>query len=147
MDAFYASVELLRYPDCAASRVIGGGRRYQPEESTDVATGRVVRKFATLRGYTGRGVITTATYEARALGLHSALGLMKAAALAPDTILLPTDFDAYRKYSRLFKTAVRTFAPQVEDRGIDEIYIDLTGVDTPCRRPHGTAAGGAAPGR
>ena len=110
MDAFYASVELLRYPELRGQPVvIGGGRRYQPEESTDIATGRVVRKFATLRGYTGRGVITTATYEARALGLHSALGLMKAAALAPDTILLPTDFDAYRKHSRLFKTAVRTW--------------------------------------
>jgi DNA polymerase-4 len=59
------------------------------------------------------------------------MGLMKAAALAPDTILLPTDFDAYRKYSRLFKAAVRTLAPQIEDRGIDEIYIDLTGVDSP----------------
>jgi len=73
----------------------------------------------------------TATYEARALGLHSALGLMKAAAVAPDVILLPTDFDAYKKYSRLFKAAVRTLAPQVEDRGIDEIYIDLTDVESP----------------
>ena len=73
----------------------------------------------------------TATYEARALGLHSALGLMKAAAIAPDVILLPTDFDAYRKYSRLFKAAVRTLATQIEDRGIDEIYIDLTDVESP----------------
>jgi DNA polymerase IV len=132
MDAFYASVELLRYPELRGQAVvIGGGRRHQPEETTDPATGQVARKFSTLRGYAGRGVITTATYEARALGLHSALGLMKAAALAPHAILLPTDFDAYRKYSRLFKTAVRTFAPQVEDRGIDEIYIDLTDVDAP----------------
>jgi DNA polymerase-4 len=75
----------------------------------------------------------TATYEARALGLHSALGLMKAAAIAPDVILLPTDFDAYRKYSRLFKAAVRTLTTQVEDRGIDEIYIDLTDVESPHR--------------
>ena len=108
MDAFYASVELLRYPELRGQPVvIGGGRRHQPEEIVDPATGRVTRKFATLRGYAGRGVITTATYEARKFGLHSALGLMKAAALAPDTILLPTDFDAYRKYSRLFKAAVR----------------------------------------
>jgi len=57
------------------------------------------------------------------------MGLMKAAALAPDAILLPTDFDAYRKYSRLFKMAVSDIAPQIEDRGIDEIYIDLTGVN------------------
>ena len=132
MDAFYASVELLRYPELRGQPVvIGGGRRHQPEEIVDPATGAVTRKFATLRGYAGRGVITTATYEARKFGLHSALGLMKAAALAPDAILLPTDFDAYRKYSRLFKAAVREIAPRIEDRGIDEIYVDLTDVQPP----------------
>ena len=132
MDAFYASVELLRYPELRGQPVvIGGGRRHQPEEAIDAATGRVVRRFATLAGYVGRGVITTATYEARALGLHSALGLMKAAQLAPDAILLPTDFDAYRRYSRLFKAAVAAIAPQIQDNGIDEIYIDLTGVTLP----------------
>jgi DNA polymerase-4 len=87
-----------------------------------------VRTFATLRHYVGRGVITTATYEARAFGLHSAMGMMKAAQLAPDTVLLPVDFDAYRKYSRLFKEAVRAIAPRIQDNGIDEIYIDLTNV-------------------
>ena len=132
MDAFYASVELLRYPELLGQPVvIGGGRRHQPEEVVDPDTGRVSRRFATLRGYVGRGVITTATYEARAHGLHSALGLMKAAQLAPDAILLPTDFDAYRKYSRRFKAAVAEIAPTIEDRGIDEIYIDLTGVRPP----------------
>src|SRR5206468_8234545 len=90
MDAFYASVELLRYPELRGRPVvIGGGRRHQPEEAIDPATGQVVRKFATLRNYVGRGVATTATYEARALGVHSALGLMKAAQLAPDAVLLP----------------------------------------------------------
>jgi len=132
MDAFYASVELLRYPELRGKPVvIGGGRRHQPEEEVDPATGATVRRFATLRGYVGRGVATTATYEARAFGLHSAMGLMKAAALAPDTVLLPVDFDEYRRYSRLFKAAVRTIAPTVEDRGIDEIYIDLTDVSPP----------------
>src|SRR5690606_23805532 len=53
-------------------------------------------------------------------------GLMKAAQLAPDAILLPADFDAYRHYSRLFKQAVAEIAPDIEDRGIDEIYIDLS---------------------
>jgi DNA polymerase-4 len=129
MDAFYASVELLRYPELRGRPVvIGGGRRHQPEEILDPDTGRIERRFATLRGYVGRGVITTATYEARAFGLHSALGLMKAAQLAPDTILLPIDFDAYRRYSRMFKSAVIDIAPEVEDRGIDEIFIDLTGI-------------------
>jgi len=132
MDAFYASVELLRYPELRGRPVvIGGGRRHQPVETVDAATGRPVRTFATLSGYAGRGVVTTATYEARALGLHSAMGLMKAAQLAPEAVLLPTDFDAYRKYSRLFKAAVRAIAPRIQDNGIDEIYVDLTGVDPP----------------
>jgi len=129
MDAFYASVELLRYPELKGRPVvIGGGRRHQPTSSPDPVTGEPVRTFATLRRYAGRGVITTATYEARALGLHSAMGLMKAAQLAPDTVLLPVDFDAYRKYSRLFKDAVRALAPRIQDNGIDEIYVDLTDV-------------------
>jgi len=136
MDAFYASVELLRYPELRGRPVvIGGGRRSQPEEATDPQTGRVTRTFATLRGYTGRGVATTATYEARALGVHSALGLMKAAKLAPDAVLLPTDFDSYRRYSRLFKAAVAEITPQIQDNGIDEIYIDLTGVRPPTELP------------
>jgi DNA polymerase-4 len=136
MDAFYASVELLRYPELRGRPVvIGGGRRSAPEETTDLGTGRMMRSFATLRDYTGRGVATTATYEARALGVHSALGLMKAAKLAPDAVLLPTDFDSYRRYSRLFKVAVAAIAPQIQDNGIDEIYIDLTGVRPPTETP------------
>src|SRR3954469_22135403 len=132
MDAFYASVELLRYPELKGKPVvIGGGRRHQPQEAVDPVTGRTVRRFATLRGYVGRGVATTSTYEARALGLHSAQGLMKAAAIAPDVILLPVDFDAYRRYSRMFKAAVARIAPRMEDRGIDEIYLDLTDVQPP----------------
>jgi len=122
MDAFYASVELLRYPDLRGQPVvIGGGRDHRPHIQPDGT-----RRYSTLRHYAGRGVITTATYEARALGAHSGMGVMKAAQLAPDAVLLPVDFDEYRKYSRLFKAAVRQIAPLVEDRGIDEIYIDVT---------------------
>ena len=122
MDAFYASVELLRYPDLRGQAVvIGGGRDHAPQVLADGT-----RRYARLRHYVGRGVITTATYAARAFGVNSGLGLMKAAALAPDAVLLPVDFDEYRKYSRLFKAAVRRVAPVVEDRGIDEIYIDLS---------------------
>lgn len=116
MDAFYASVELLRHPQLRGQPVVIGGRRTAPHEGD----------YARLRDYVGRGVITTATYEARALGVHSAMGMMKAARLAPDAVLLPVDFPAYRHYSRLFKAAVAEIAPHIEDRGIDEIYIDLT---------------------
>ena len=122
MDAFYASVELLRYPQLRGKPVVIGGRRRTAADQSSSAV------IPTLRDYSGRGVITTATYEARALGVHSGMGLMKAAQLAPAALLLPADFDEYRRYSRMFKDAVRAVAPQIEDRGIDEIYIDLTGL-------------------
>ncbi|MFL9924215.1 DNA polymerase IV [Herbaspirillum lusitanum] len=122
MDAFYASVELLRYPQLRGQAVvIGGGSAARPVLQEDGSL-----QFARLRDYTGRGVVTTSTYEARALGVFSAMGIMKAAQLAPDAILLPTDFDAYRRCSRAFKEAVAGIAPLIEDRGIDEIYIDLS---------------------
>ena len=124
MDAFYASVELLRYPELRGHPVVIGGRAlHQPAERAD---GR--REFAQLRDYAGRGVVTTSTYEARALGVFSAMGMMKAAKLAPEAFLLPADFEAYRHYSRSFKQAVAAIALLIEDRGIDEIYIDLTDI-------------------
>jgi len=122
MDAFYASVELLRYPELRGQPVVIGGRGGQ--QPTPQADGS--RRFARLRNYTGRGVVTTSTYEARACGVFSGMGVMKAAKLAPDAFLLPADFDAYRHYSRLFKAAVAGIVPLIEDRGIDEIYIDLS---------------------
>jgi DNA polymerase-4 len=124
MDAFYASVELLRYPELKGQPVVIGGRREHAPKRRDDGT----HEFAKLRNYTGRGVATTSTYAARDLGVFSAMGLMKAALRAPDAILLPTDFDRYRHYSRLFKAAVAEVAPVIEDRGIDEIYIDLSEV-------------------
>ncbi len=128
MDAFYASVELLRYPELLGLPVVIGGRSaHQPLTQADGS-----RHFYRLRDYIGRGVITTSTYEARAMGVFSAMGMMKAAKLAPDAILLPVNFDDYRHYSRLFKQAVASVAPLIEERGIDEIYIDLSAfADTP----------------
>jgi DNA polymerase-4 len=76
----------------------------------------------------GRGVITTATYAARQFGVGSAMGLMKAAKLCPDAILLPVDFDEYRRFSREFKAVITDIAPVMEDRGVDEVYIDFTTV-------------------
>src|SRR5690606_31326484 len=88
MDAFYASVELLRYPELKGLPVvIGGSNAAQPSLAPDGT-----RLYSRLGDYVGRGVVTTATYEARALGVHSAMGMMKAARLAPDAILLPADF-------------------------------------------------------
>lgn len=122
MDAFFASVELLRYPQLRGLPVVIGGKSdHKPIIQADGSL-----RFARLRDYVGRGVITSATYEARAAGLSAAMGMMKAAQLAPDTILLPADFDAYRHYSQLFKAAVAKITAQIEDSGIDEIYVDLS---------------------
>lgn len=118
MDAFYASVELLRRPELRGQMVVVGGSRHRAAEYAG--------DWPRLGDYTGRGVVTTATYEARARGIHSGMGLMKAAALAPQAVLLPADFDEYRRLSRAFKAAVAEMAPDIEDRGIDEIYIELT---------------------
>lgn len=134
MDAFYASVELLRYPQLKGLPVVIGGRRRRDDDAllqkyadrplSDIP----VEEFALLKDYAGRGVITTATYPARAFGVGSAMGLMKAAKLCPQAILLPVDFDEYRRYSRRFKEVITEIAPVMEDRGVDEVYIDFTQV-------------------
>ena len=134
MDAFYASVELLRYPQLKGLPVvIGGGRRKVDEAIEKLAEGQTladipVDAFARLKDYAGRGVITTATYAARQFGVGSAMGLMKAAKLCPQAILLPVDFDQYRHYSRMFKETILEFTPLMENRGVDEVYIDFTDV-------------------
>jgi DNA polymerase-4 len=84
--------------------------------------------FPRISGYTGRGVITTATYAARQFGVGSAMGVMKAAKLCPDAFLLPVDFDQYRHYSQRFKAIITDIAPLMENRGVDEVYIDFTHV-------------------
>jgi DNA polymerase-4 len=134
MDAFYGSVELLRYPQLKGKPVvIGGGRRRVDEAIRNVPEGGTladipVDSFPRLKDYTGRGVITTATYPARQFGVGSAMGLMKAAKLCPQAIILPVDFDEYRRYSRAFKQVILEVAPLMEDRGVDEVYIDFTDV-------------------
>ena len=134
MDAFYASVELLRYPQLKGLPVvIGGGRRavdgaIAPGQESRPLSEIPLSQFPLLKDYTGRGVITTATYAARQFGVGSAMGLMKAAKLCPQAIILPVDFSEYGKYSRLFKGIVTEIAPVMEDRGVDEVYIDFTDV-------------------
>lgn len=129
MDAFFASVELLRYPQLRGEPVVVGGRRVPaPQQAGDGQW-----RYGRLGDYAGRGVVTTSTYEARKLGVFSGMGLMQSARLAPQAILLPADFEAYRHYSRLFKEAVVQIAPVMEDRGIDEIYLDLTQIDEDAR--------------
>lgn len=146
MDAFFASIELLRYPQLKGLPVVIGGGRRRVDVALLEASGvahdeRALRfipidDFPRLKDYVGRGVITTATYAARQFGVGSAMGMMKAAKLCPEAIVLPVDFDEVRKYSRAFKEAIREVAPLVEDRGIDEVYVDFTDV------PGGQRGGG-----
>ena len=144
MDAFFASVELLRYPQLKGLPVvIGGGRRTVDEALMAQHGERALRfipvaEFPLLKDYVGRGVITTATYPARQFGVGSAMGMMKAARLCPQAIVLPVDFDEIRRFSRLFKSTILEVAPLMQDRGIDEVYIDFTDV------PGGQRDGGRA---
>ncbi|MES2936441.1 MAG: DNA polymerase IV [Pseudomonadota bacterium] len=134
MDAFFASVELLRYPQLKGLPVvIGGGhgeadaamrKRYAGLPLSQIP----VEAFPLLKDYVGRGVITTATYPARQFGIGSAMGMMKAAKLCPQALVLPVDGDEVRRYSRAFKAVIREIAPVMEDRGVDEVYIDFTEV-------------------
>ncbi len=142
MDAFYASVELLRYPQLKGLPVvIGGGRRRiddmlgrlreahpDYEWSEDKLHEIPLDFFPRIAGYTGRGVITTATYAARQFGVGSAMGVMKSVKLCVDAILLPVDFDQYRYSSQRFKAIITDIAPLMENRGVDEVYIDFTHV-------------------
>ncbi|ARU05266.1 DNA polymerase IV [Comamonas serinivorans] len=151
MDAFFASVELLRFPQLAdAPVIIGGGRLNVADwmarlntrlplhlgrpwgddgEGGQADLARIpLDQFPRLSDYKGRGVITTATYPARAFGVGSAMGMMKAAKLCPQAIWLPADFDRYRDYSRRFKAEILRLAPVMENRGVDEVFIDFTDV-------------------
>jgi len=104
MDAFYASVELLRRPELRGRPVAIGGHG-DPNS---------------------RGVVTTATYEARAFGIRSGMALRRAAELCPQCVFLPVDFPEYRLWSRRFKAAIAEVTSRIEDRGIDEVYIDFS---------------------
>ena len=140
MDAFFASVTLLQYPQLQALPVVIGGQRMTPEElvahinerhpgsqwRADAAIDPA--QFPRLSDYRGRGVATTATYAARQFGLGSGMGLARAAHLCPQAILLPPDFERYRCFSQAFKAIILSEAPVMEDRGIDEVFIDLTKV-------------------
>lgn len=140
MDAFFASVALLQYPQLEGLPMVIGGRRmtapellaeinrrhpgrtWEPEELALIPPAL----FPRLANYRGRGVSTTATYAARQYGLRSGMGLVRSAQLCPQAILLPVDFERYRHYSRQFKQIILSMAPVMEDRGIDEVFIDLS---------------------
>jgi DNA polymerase-4 len=107
MDAFYASVELRRRPELKGKPVI-------------------------VCGSGPRAVVTTASYEARRLaGIHSAMPAATARRRLPDAVYIPPDFSAYREASREVMAILRRNAETVEVVGMDEAYIDLTGLFAP----------------
>lgn len=144
MDAFYASVELLRYPQLKDFPLVIGGAPTAADRAlrllyADTPLAEIpTEAFPRLQAYTGRGVITTANYLARVFGVGSAMGLMKAAKLCPQAILLPVDFAEYKRYSAAFKKVILEIAPVMESRGVDEVYIDFSAV------PGGQRQGGRA---
>ena len=108
MDAFYASVELLRHPELRGQPLVIGGRG-DPRANPG-----------------GRGVVTTASYEARKFGVHSAMPMAEAVRRCPHAVFLPADFVEYRRMSARFKEELYRVTPLIEDRGIDEVYLDFT---------------------
>ena len=109
MDAFFSSVEQRRRPELAGKPVVVGGGG-DP---------------------TRRGVVSTASYEARKFGIHSAMPLMTAYKLCPEAVFLPVDYEEYSRVSERIKEILREFSPTIEDVGIDEAFLDLSSVDRP----------------
>jgi DNA polymerase-4 len=109
MDAFYVSIEMLRHPELRGKPVV-------------VA-------------YDGpRGVVTTASYEARKYGVHSALPMVTARRRCPDLTVLPVDMQLYKRGSVKVMETLREFSDEVEVVGMDEAYVDLSGSPVPQSR-------------
>jgi len=115
MDAFFVSVELLARPELIGLPVIVGGQRDQ------------------------RGVVTSASYEARRFGVHSAMALRTAAKLCPQAVFLDSHHELYGRWSDRIASILSKYSPTVEMASVDEAYIDLAGTE----RLHGPALAAA----
>ncbi|MEO9870386.1 MAG: DNA polymerase IV [Ekhidna sp.] len=104
LDAFYVSCTLLKMPELVGKPVIIGGT-------------------------SNRGVVTSASYEARKYGVHSAMPTRYAKQLCPDAIILQGDFDMFTYYSNMVNEIIAEKAPILERASIDEFYMDVSGMD------------------
>ncbi len=109
MDAFYAAIEQRERPALRGRPVIVGGPR------------------------NARGVVSAASYEARAFGVHSAMPLRLAARLCPSAAFVPGRMDLYAEVSERVLNIFRTYTPLVEPLSLDEAFLDVTG----CERRYG----------
>jgi DNA polymerase-4 len=105
MDAFFVSVELLGHPELQGLPVVVGGRRDQ------------------------RGVVTSASYEARRFGVHSAMPLRTAARLCPQAVFLESRPELYGRWSDRIAAILARYSPVVEMASVDEAYLDLAGTE------------------
>lgn len=109
MDAFFAAVEQGRNPNLIGKALVIGG-------SGDP---------------TQRGVVSTASYEARKFGIHSAMPLRTAYKLCPHAVFLPVDYREYARVSGKIKDILQKFCPLMQDVGIDEAFLDISQIDKP----------------
>src|SRR5215469_15051620 len=105
MDAFFVSVELLERPELRGLPVVVGGQKDQ------------------------RGVVTSASYEARKFGVHSAMPLRTAGKLCPHAVFLNNRHELYAQWSDRVAAILNKYSPVVEMASIDEAYIDLSGTE------------------
>jgi len=105
LDAFYVSMELLRRPELRGLPVVVAG------------------------GLGNRGVVNTASYEARKFGVRSAMPVSQARRLCPKAVFLESDYSYYSKASRQFHAILRDYTPLVEPAGADEAYLDVRGTE------------------
>jgi len=106
LDAFFASVEVVLNPVLKGKPIIVGGKPNQ------------------------RGVVATASYEARTFGVHSAMPLVTAHKLCPQGIFISGNFNQYREFSRKFMAILNDFSPFIQPMGIDEAYLDVSGFES-----------------